>query len=126
MATASKRQRVGDVIEGLQDAFEEIFGGEDSGKEFEGFEETDSEDEEQDNFEIDMTKWKMGDRSDIRLPPFTGPTGIPQNVRSNMPDQPTYLDFFKLFISDEVVEHIKTETNRYFGHIVQIFFHVVM
>ena len=59
--------------------------------------------------DFDMNHWKKGDINLDPLPAFTGSPGI--NI--DIPENATELDFFKLFITDDIVDSITLETNMY-------------
>ena len=99
----------------MADFFTEILQDESSDEEFEGF----SSDEGEISTEPDpktiindvfMQGWSEGDRQKVNLP-FTGRPGIDPKVR--LPEIPTPLDFFQLFVRDEDILTMCKETNRY-------------
>lgn len=106
VSNEAKRRR----IEGdNEDIYRELFGGEDSDEEFEGFE-IESDDEE--GFrEIDSEGWVAGCKRDPK--PLIEFEESLSGLRSEgLPENPTYLDFYKLFLPDEVFDTIASETNR--------------
>ena len=99
----------------MADFFQEILFAESSDEEFEGF----SSDEEKINHETDrvteiddnfMRNWIAGDRPKVNMP-FTGKPGLDPTIR--LPEVPTPLDFFSLFLTDDDFLTMANETNRY-------------
>ena len=86
----------------------ELFGGEDSEEEFEGFEI--SSDEEGEFDDIDKEGWKDGPPDS--LPPMMVFEDSLNGLRCEIPDDPTYLDYYKLFLPDHIFRTIAEETNR--------------
>ena len=88
---------------------------EDSDEEFEGFEvDTNQNDadtvvtEAGKDYEFAEDKWIPGDRPKPRTD-FTGTPGL----QSDLPDNPTMMDFMDLFFTTDMYEVIVVETNRY-------------
>ena len=99
----------------IADFFSEILQDESSDEEFEGFSSDEGEistepDPETIINDVFMQGWSEGDRQKVNLP-FTGRPGIDPNVR--LPEIPTPLDFFQLFVTDEDYLTMCKETNRY-------------
>ena len=99
----------------MADFFSEILQDESSDEEFEGFSSDEGEistepDPETIINDVFMQGWSEGDRQKVNLP-FTGRPGIDPKVR--LPEIPTPLDFFELFVTDEDYLTMCKETNRY-------------
>ena len=92
---------------GFEDVFMELFGGDDSDDKFIGFEDVDI-DQEFEFSDIDSAKWQPGDRENIDLPEFIGRPG----VTADLPQNPSYIDFYNLFMTPNIIETITEETNR--------------
>ena len=95
--------------------FRDILFAESSDEEFEGF----SSDEGEINHETDrvteiddifMRNWIAGDCSKVNMP-FTGKPGLDPKIR--LPEIPTPLDFFSLFLTDDDFLTVANETYRY-------------
>ena len=56
-----------------------------------------------------MNKWKHGNHPLRSLPQFTATSGI----NFDIPEDASELYFFKLFFTDELLEYLTDETNRY-------------
>ena len=113
MATAgpSKRRKVNSTNN--NDNTIEILRGDDSGEEFSGFEESDYESEDELD-EINDSEWKAGCSQDPGsrqvLREFEQ---CLSGIRTNeLPNQPTVLDYYKLFLPDRVFVEITAQTNR--------------
>ena len=88
----------------------ELFGNDDSNEEFNDYEmdSTDESDHETDIDTIDDTKWRNNNRPTEKYRMFTGKPGI----QKELPTNPTYVDYFALFMANHHFEIISTETNR--------------
>lgn len=96
-----------------RDLYREIFIDSDSEDEFDGFIVNDSDSDSENASELtedftDRFRWSDGDPT-LRPPPFTGL----KKVNANIPDNDTFLDYFSLFLTDDVVDLLVLETNRY-------------
>ena len=92
----------------LRDIYSELFMGDDSDEEFEGFTLSDINDNDSDNEESSSDTWIAGDRVPTELN-VSGSSGI----QAPIPDNPEVIDFVKLFFNDSDFEVLTTETNRY-------------
>ena len=79
----------------LRDIYSELFMGDDSDEEFEGFTLSDINDNDSDNEESSSDTWIAGDRVPTELN-FSGSSGI----QAPIPDNPEVIDFVKLFFND--------------------------
>ena len=108
----------------MADFFNELAHDDDSGDDFERFssDEADSDsenDSREGEIRIDdnyMRNWVEGDRAPVDLP-FTGVPGMINDI--DLPDSPTALDFWSLFITDTDFDTIARETNRYAAEYLQ-------
>ena len=108
---AVKRRRIDDSDEETEitDIFDELFGGEDSDEEFEGFDIPDDDEQEMDD--IDDDDWEVG--SPQSPPPILEFEDSLSGIRTKeLPQDPVFLDYHKLFMTDNVYTTITTETNR--------------
>ncbi|GFR68595.1 hypothetical protein ElyMa_005612700 [Elysia marginata] len=64
---------------------------------------SDSESEDNDD------EWVHHVRHYPRIPTFTGNSGI----KADLPEDPSHLDVYQLFITDELIASWKRDTNRY-------------
>jgi len=81
---------------------------EDSDDEFLGFDEADLENNEEVPTEIDPNVWTRGNL-DPNVPIFTGE----KKIAKDFDDDVEMLDFVKLFITEEFIDILVEETNRY-------------
>ena len=101
----------------MADFSNEIMQDDDSNDEFEGFSSDEDENENgndregeiriDDNF---MHNWVEGDRTPVDLP-FTGVPGFTDVIE--LPENPSVLDFWSLYVTDRDFETMAIETNRY-------------
>ena len=68
-----------------------------------------------------MNKWKHGDQSLKPLPQFTAKPGI----NFDIPQDVNELYFFELFFTDELLEYLADETNRYADDFFQVNNHLL-
>ena len=88
---------------------DEIFEGEDSEEEFDGFDVPSGDEEEFDT--IDSGDWKVGTPN--KLPKLMEFEDSLTGLRTKeLPENPTFLDYHKLFVPDHVYATITMETNR--------------
>ena len=91
------------------DFYSELFGAEDSDEEFEGFDVP--SDEEEGLGTIDNDNWEKGAPNE--LPAMRHFENSLTGLRNkDLPPNPTYLDYYKLFVPDHVITTITVETNR--------------
>ncbi|KAK7504155.1 hypothetical protein BaRGS_00004459 [Batillaria attramentaria] len=62
-----------------------------------------------DSDDPDAGTWVRNLRGFPRIPPFTGNPGL----KVDFGDDPEPIDVYRFFINDEIIHHIKRETNRY-------------
>ena len=105
MASGGEELRL--VPDDLRGIYTELFLGEDSDNDFEGFEAADIE-SSSDSDSDSLDSWEIGDREPITLN-FSGSRGL----QVNLPENPEIIDFVKLFFTDEDFEVLAEETNRY-------------
>ena len=111
----------------MADAADIYFGNSDSDASFDGFEPEDLIEIEQNQlptYEADNPDRDYDDNADLRMnwsreatekltPPFTGTPGLDVNL----PEIPSPIDYFNLFITDTEYNIITMESNRYFDQI---------
>ena len=122
MASCSEpgKRRKTDDNRDIMDLYEELFGDDDSEEEFEGFD-IDSDDEGDFNFQgIEAGDWILG-HPDAKPEMMHFEESMSGLRTKQLPANPTYIDFYKLFVPDHIFETITQETNRYF---IVIFIHV--
>ena len=112
MATA--RDNLVNVQEDLRPIFTELFLGEDSEDEFEGFYPEDIDSSSNSDSDSSLGHWDTGDREPTPLN-FTGSRGL----KVQLPDNPDIIDFVKLFFNDEDFKILTEETNRYANEYLQ-------
>ena len=64
-------------------------------------------------------KWDKVRQHDPIIHQFTAAPGIPQNIKDNMPQDSTPADYYQLYITDTLLQHIVDETNRYADQLIE-------
>ncbi|XP_033741799.1 piggyBac transposable element-derived protein 4-like [Pecten maximus] len=95
------------VLPEFRDLFEEIFNDNDS-DEFEGYEMDDVEEIDQPFDAFAEENWRRGRLAETSTFTFTADPGV--TLEQN---QRTHLDYFKEFVSEDIISTIVQETNRY-------------
>ena len=110
---ATNNEELLHVNEDLRGIYTELFLGDDSDEDFEGFhlEDIESSDSHSDT---NLDSWEIGDREPSTLN-FTGTRGL----QAHLPENPEIIDFVKLFLNDGDFKIISEETNRYASSYLQ-------
>ena len=99
---------VGEVVGGEDSDFDENTDNYESSEEEGDRREEDSDDEEESKEESEEDNWVLGDRIPRRLD-FTADRGL--NVE--LPDNPSFSDYFHLLFPENLFDEIAYQTNKY-------------